>query len=50
MQIRVLLGGCVDSVFTSDLQQLVRERLIAFLRRTLEWLPRLRSEETGGKP
>jgi small-conductance mechanosensitive channel len=45
MQVRVLLGGFVDSVF--DLRCLVRERLIAFLRRTPEWLPHHRVEQDG---
>ena len=43
MQLRVLVGGYVDSVF--DLRCLVRERLIAFLRRTPGWLPHHRVEQ-----
>ncbi len=43
MQLRVLVGGHVDSVF--DLRCLVRERLIAFLRRTPGWLPHHRVEQ-----
>src|SRR5262249_26060219 len=37
MQLRVLVGGTVDSVF--DLRCLVRERLLAFARDTPSWLP-----------
>ena len=40
MQLRILLGGFVDTLF--DLRSLVRERLIAFVHRTPEWLPRQR--------
>jgi small-conductance mechanosensitive channel len=40
MQLRILLGGFVDSLF--ELRCLVRERLIAFVHRTPEWLPRQR--------
>ena len=43
MQLRILLGGFVDSLF--DLRCLVRERLIAFVHRTPEWLPRQRTEQ-----
>ena len=42
MQVRLLLGGFVDSLF--DLRCLVRERLIGFVHRTPEWLPRQRME------
>ena len=42
MQLRVLLGGFVESLF--DLRSLVRERLIAFVHRTPAWLPRQRVE------
>jgi small-conductance mechanosensitive channel len=45
MQLRILLGGFVDSLF--DLRCLVRERLIAFVHRTPEWLPRQRMEHEG---
>jgi small-conductance mechanosensitive channel len=45
MQVRVLLGGYTDSLF--ELRSLVRERLIAFLHRTPEWLPRQRMEHDG---
>jgi len=45
MQVRVLLGGYVDSIF--DLRCLVRERLITFLRRTPAWLPHQRVEQDG---
>ncbi|HZJ55588.1 MAG TPA: mechanosensitive ion channel family protein [Myxococcaceae bacterium] len=45
MQLRVLLGGHVDSLF--DLRCLVRERLIAFIHRTPTWLPRQRTEHDG---
>jgi len=45
MQVRVLLGGFVDSLF--DLRCLLRERLMAFLHRTPEWLPRQRMEHDG---
>jgi len=45
MQLRVLLGGYVDSIF--DLRCLVRERLVAFLRRTPAWLPHQRVEQDG---
>ncbi|MGZ6029677.1 MAG: mechanosensitive ion channel family protein [Myxococcaceae bacterium] len=45
MQVRVLLGGHVDSIF--DLRCLVRERLITFLRRTPAWLPHQRVEQDG---
>ena len=40
MQIRVLLGGSVDSLF--DLRALVRERLLAFARNHPDWLPQER--------
>jgi len=43
MQLRILLGGFVDSLF--ELRSLVRERLIAFVHRTPEWLPRQRTEQ-----
>ncbi len=42
MQLRILLGGFVDSLF--ELRSLVRERLIAFVHRTPAWLPRQRVE------
>jgi small-conductance mechanosensitive channel len=45
MQLRILLGGFVDSLF--DLRCLVRERLIDFVHRTPEWLPRQRMEHEG---
>jgi len=45
MQLRILLGGFVDTLF--DLRCLVRERLIAFVHRTPEWLPRQRMEHEG---
>jgi small-conductance mechanosensitive channel len=45
MQVRVLLGGFVDTLF--DLRCLLRERLMAFLHRTPEWLPRQRMEHDG---
>jgi len=45
MQLRILLGGFVDSLL--DLRCLVRERLIAFVHRTPEWLPRQRMEHEG---
>ena len=45
MQVRVLLGGFVDTLF--DLRCLLRERLMAFLHRTPEWLPRQRTEPGG---
>jgi len=45
MQVRVLVGGYVDSLF--DLRCLVRERLIAFLRRNPAWLPHHRVEQDG---
>jgi small-conductance mechanosensitive channel len=45
MQVRILLGGFVDTLF--DLRCLVRERLIAFVHRTPEWLPRQRMEHEG---
>ena len=45
MQVRVLLGGYVDSLF--ELRSLVRERLIEFVHRTPEWLPRQRMEHDG---
>ena len=45
MQLRVLLGGFVDTQF--DLRCLVRERLLAFIHRTPEWLPRQRMEHDG---
>jgi len=45
MQVRVLVGGFVDSIF--DLRCLVRERLITFLRRTPAWLPHQRVEQDG---
>ena len=48
MQLRVLLGGFVDSLF--DLRCLVRERLIAFVHRTPAWLPRQRMEHGGSPP
>jgi small-conductance mechanosensitive channel len=45
MQLRILLGGSVDTLF--DLRCLVRERLIAFVHRTPSWLPRQRMEHDG---
>jgi small-conductance mechanosensitive channel len=45
MQVRVLVGGYVDSLF--DLRSLLRERLMAFVHRTPEWLPRQRMEHDG---
>jgi hypothetical protein len=42
MQVRLLLGGFVDSLY--DLRCLVRERLIGFVHRSPEWLPRQRME------
>jgi small-conductance mechanosensitive channel len=45
MQLRVLLGGFVDTQF--DLRCLVRERLIAFVHQTPAWLPRQRMEHDG---
>ena len=45
MQLRVLVGGYVDSVF--DLRCLIRERLITFLRNTPGWLPHHRLEPQG---
>jgi hypothetical protein len=42
MQLRILLGGFVESLF--ELRSLVRERLIAFVHRTPAWLPRQRVE------
>jgi small-conductance mechanosensitive channel len=45
MQVRVLVGGYVDTLF--DLRGLLRERLMAFVHRTPEWLPRQRMEHDG---
>jgi small-conductance mechanosensitive channel len=45
MQLRILLGGYVDSLF--DLRCLVRERLIAFVHQTPQWLPHQRMEHDG---
>ena len=45
MQVRILLGGYVDTLF--DLRCLVRERLIAFVHRTPAWLPRQRMQHDG---
>jgi small-conductance mechanosensitive channel len=45
MQLRILLGGHVDTLF--DLRCLVRERLIAFVHRTPAWLPRQRTEPSA---
>ena len=47
MQLRILLGGFVDTLF--DLRSLVRERLIAFVHRTPTWLPRQRMEHDGSR-
>jgi small-conductance mechanosensitive channel len=49
MTIRALVGAKRFSV-SWDLRCLVRERLIRVLQEHPDWLPRLRSEETGGKP
>ena len=61
MQLRVLVGGSVDSLF--DLRAMVRERLLAFVREHPDWLPQERvspaspngedpraSEATPGRP
>ena len=45
MQLRILLGGYVDTLF--DLRSLVRERLIGFVHRTPAWLPKQRMEHDG---
>jgi len=45
MQLRILLGGYVDTLF--ELRSLVRERLIAFVHRTPAWLPKQRMEHDG---
>ena len=47
MQLRILLGGYVDSLF--DLRCLVRERLISFVHRTPAWLPRQRTQNDGAQ-
>ena len=45
MRLQVLVGGYVDSV--GELRALVRERLIAFVRRNPTWLPRERVVPDG---
>jgi small-conductance mechanosensitive channel len=44
MQLRILVGGYVDSLF--ELRCLIRERMIAFVHRTPAWLPRQRLDGT----
>ena len=48
MQLRVLVGSTADSVF--DLRCLVRERLLAFARKTPAWLPHERVIPASPRP